>query len=89
MHDECEYPPRISTHRVIYVVRVKIGGVVVVVAHFVGKQSPDTHAWVLSDDAPAFVRSDGPMYGDGPIWRMEPAVPAVCPDSTAAVRSQN
>jgi hypothetical protein len=38
MHDECEYPPRISTHRDIYVVKVKIGGVAVVVAHFVGKQ---------------------------------------------------
>ena len=25
MHDECEYPPRISTHRVIYFVKVKIG----------------------------------------------------------------
>jgi hypothetical protein len=50
MHGECEYPPRISTHRVIYVVKVKIGAVMV--AHFVGKQPPDTHAWVLSDDAP-------------------------------------
>jgi len=82
MHDECEDPPQLSTHRVIYVVKVKIGAVVV--AHFVGKQPPDTHAWVLSDDAP-----DGPMYGDGPLWRMELAVPAVCPDCTAAVRSQN
>jgi hypothetical protein len=70
-------------------VKVKIGGVAIVVAHFVGKQPPDTHAWGLSDDAPAFVRSDGPMYGDRPIWRMELAVPAVFPDSTAAVRSQN
>ena len=48
MHDECEYPPRIPTHRVIYVVKVKIGGVAVVVAHFVGKQPLDTRAWVLS-----------------------------------------
>jgi hypothetical protein len=49
MHDECEYPPPLSTHRVIYVVKVKIGAVMV--AHFVGKQPPDTHARVLSDDA--------------------------------------
>jgi hypothetical protein len=81
MHDECEYPPPLSTHRVIYVVKVKIGAVMV--AHFVGNQPPGIHAWVLSDDAP------GPIYGDGPIWRMELAVPAVCPDCTPAVRSQN
>jgi hypothetical protein len=29
--------------------------------------------------APAFVRSDGPLYGDGPIWRMELANPAAWP----------
>jgi hypothetical protein len=56
MHDECEYTPRISTHRVIYVVKVKIGGVADVVAHFVGTQPLDTRASVLSDDASAFVR---------------------------------
>ena len=76
------------SHKAIhYVVKVKIGGVAGLVAHLVGKQPPDTQAWVLADDAPAFVRSDGPLYGDGPIWRMELAIPAVWPDSTAAVRS--
>jgi hypothetical protein len=77
------------SHKAIhYVVKVKIGGVAGVVAALVGKQPPDIQAWVLGDDAPAFVRSDGPLYGDGPIWRMELAVPAVWPDSTAAARSQ-
>jgi hypothetical protein len=36
----------------------------------------------LVDDAPAFVRSDGPLYWDGPIWRMELAIPAAWPAST-------
>jgi hypothetical protein len=77
------------THKAIhYVVKVKIGGVAGLVAHVLGKQPPATQAWVLADDAPAFVRSDGPLYGDGPIWRMELAVPAAWPDSTAALRSQ-
>jgi hypothetical protein len=77
------------SHKAIhYVMKVKIGGVAGLVAHLLGKQPPDTQAWVLGDDAPAFVRSDGPLYGDGPIWRMELAIPAVWPDSTAAVRSQ-
>jgi len=71
-----------------YVVKVKIGGVAGLVAPLVGKQPPDTQAWVLGDAAPAFVRSDGPLTGDGPICRMELAVPAVWPDTTAAARSE-
>jgi hypothetical protein len=77
------------SHKAIhYVVKVKIGGLAGLVAPLVGKQPPDIQAWVLGDEAPAFVRSDGPLFGDGPIWRMELAVPAVWPDSTAAARSQ-
>jgi len=77
------------SHKAIhYVVKVKIGGVAGLVAHLLGKRPPDTQAWVLADDAPAFVRSDGPLYVDGPIWRMELAVPAAWPASTAAARSQ-
>jgi hypothetical protein len=76
-------------HKAIhYVVKVKIGGVAGAVAPIVGKQPPDTQAWVLSDVAPAFVRSDGPLYGDGPVWRMELAVPAKWPDSTEGERYQ-
>jgi hypothetical protein len=37
---------------------------------------------------PRSLESDGPLSGDGPICRMELAIPAVWPDSTAAVRSQ-
>jgi hypothetical protein len=77
------------SHKAIhYVVKVKIGGLAGLVSRVLGKQPPDTQAWILGDDAPAFVRSDGPLYGDGPIWRMELAIPAAWPTSTAAVRSQ-
>jgi hypothetical protein len=77
------------SHKAIhYVVKVKIGGIEGWVAHVLGKQPPDTQTWILGDDAPAFVRSDGPLYGDGPIWRMELATPAAWPASTAAVRPQ-
>ena len=76
-------------HKAIrYTVKVKIGGVAGLVAPLVGKQPPDAQAWVLGDDAPAFVRWDGPLYGDGPIWRMELAVPAVWPNNAAAIASQ-
>ena len=76
-------------HRAIhYVVKVKIGGVAGVVAPLVGKQPPDTQAWILGDDAPAFIKSEGPLYGDGPIWRMELASPTIWPNGKATARSQ-
>ena len=36
-----------------------------------GKQPPDTHVWVLGGEAPAFVKSEGPLYAGGPIWRIQ------------------
>jgi hypothetical protein len=54
-----------------YVVKVDIGGVAGVVAPLVGKQPQDTHIWILGGDAPSFAKSEGPLYGGGPIWRIE------------------
>lgn len=54
-----------------YVVKVDIGGVAGVVAPLVGKQPQDTHVWILGGDAPSFVKSEGPLYPGGPIWRTE------------------
>jgi hypothetical protein len=59
-----------------YVVKVKIGGIAGLVAPLLGKQPPDTHVWVLTGDAPAFVKLEGPLYASGPIWRIELATPA-------------
>jgi hypothetical protein len=71
-----------------YVVKVKIGGAAGLVAPLIGKQPPDTQAWMLGDGAPAFIRSDGPLCGDGPIWRMELASPAIRSENTASVPSK-
>jgi hypothetical protein len=61
-----------SSHKATrYVVKVDIGGVAGVVAPLVGKQPQDTHIWILGGDAPSFAKSEGPLYGSGPIWRME------------------
>lgn len=77
-------------HKAIhYVVKVKIGGVAGVVAPIIGKQPPDIQVWVLADDAPAFVRSDGPLFGEGPIWRMELAIPAVWPHASSPQHSEH
>ena len=59
---------RKATH---YVLKVEIGGVAGLVAPLVGKQPPDSHVWILGGEAPAFVKSEGPMFLGGPIWRIE------------------
>jgi hypothetical protein len=58
-----------------YVVKVEIGGVTGAIAPIVGKQPPDTHIWVLGGKAPVFLKSEGPLFEDGPIWRIELASP--------------
>ena len=59
---------RKATH---YVVKVEIGGITGILAELLGKKPPDTHIWILGGEAPAFVRSEGPLYLGGPIWRIE------------------
>jgi hypothetical protein len=66
----------IKHETVRYVVKVKIGGVAGLVAPLLGKQPPDTHVWVLTGNAPAFVKLEGPLYAGGPVWRIELATPA-------------
>jgi hypothetical protein len=64
---------RTATH---YVLKVDIGGVKGIIAPLVGKQPPDSHVWILEGDAPAFVKSEQPMYTGGPVWRIELVSPA-------------
>jgi hypothetical protein len=54
-----------------YAVHVDIGGLTGILAKLFGKQPPDTHVWMLTGEAPAFVKSEGPMFQGGPIWRTE------------------
>jgi hypothetical protein len=58
-----------------YKVKVEIGGVTGWFAHLMGKIPPPTHVWILSGDTPAFVKSEGPLFMGGPIWRIELASP--------------
>lgn len=70
------------SHRALrYTVKVKIGGVAGLIAPLMGKQPAPMQAWVLAEGAPAFIRFDGPLCSDGPVWRMELAVPASWPGS--------
>jgi hypothetical protein len=54
-----------------YVVKVQIGGVTGLLARLMGKQPPDMHVWILEGKAPTFVKSEGPLYHGGPIWRIQ------------------
>ena len=59
---------RKATH---YVLKVEIGGIAGVFAPLLGKQPPDSHVWILGGEAPAFVKSEQPLYLGGPLWRIE------------------
>jgi len=59
-----------------YRVKIDIGGLSGLLADIFGKEPPDVNAWVLGGEAPAFVRSEGPLAYGGPIWRIELVSPA-------------
>ena len=62
-----------ATH---YVIKVDIGGVAGAVAPVVGKQPPNLHVWIDGEEgAPVFLRMEGPLFNEGPIWRIEMASP--------------
>jgi len=60
--------PRKATH---YVVHVDIKGLAGAVAPLLGKDPPDSHMWILQGEAPAFLKSESPLFPDGPLWRIE------------------
>jgi hypothetical protein len=70
-----------------YVLKIQIGGVSGVIAPLLGKQPPDIHVWILTGATPAFVKSEGQLYPDGPIWRIELASP-VWPRTSATPSSE-
>ena len=59
-----------------YAVKIAIGGVRGALAPMVGKQPPDTLVWILGGICPAYLKSEGPSYEGGPIWRTELVSPA-------------
>jgi hypothetical protein len=59
-----------------YVVKVHVPGVIGVVASLLGKIPPDSHVWVLTGEAPAFVKAELALFTGGPTWRIELLSPA-------------
>lgn len=56
-----------ATH---YVAKIELGGVTGLVAPLIGKEPPDIHIWILRGEAPAFLKSSGPLFSGGPIWEI-------------------
>jgi hypothetical protein len=54
-----------------YEVAVEIPGVKGVLASLLDKTPPDSYVWILGGEAPAFVKSESPLYTGGPLWRIE------------------
>jgi hypothetical protein len=55
--------------------KIEIGGVAGVIAPLIGKAPPEIHIWIAGGEAPAFVREEGPLYENGPIWVIQLSSP--------------
>jgi hypothetical protein len=57
-----------------FILEPKLGGLTSFLARLVGKDPPDSHTWIVTDDVPAFLRFEGPLF-TGPVWQIELATP--------------
>jgi hypothetical protein len=58
-----------------YRVVLKVAGIAGIAATLIGKDPPDVTFWIARGQAPTFVRFEGPLFADGPVWRAERGVP--------------
>jgi hypothetical protein len=54
-----------------YALKPKLGATLRAFATLLGKAPADQECVILTEDVPAFVRCDGPLYLKGPVWRIE------------------
>jgi hypothetical protein len=85
--DVCSFAgPRLPTAAGVVIVRRSsvassstptrmLPGVTGRIAPLVGKQPPPIRLWVAKSEAPTFLEFEGPLYEDGPIWRIGLAAP--------------
>jgi hypothetical protein len=57
-----------------YALKPRLGFFTSIFAALLGKTPPDSHVWIVTEDVPAFVKFEGPLYM-GPVWRIELAAP--------------
>jgi len=56
---------------ILYAVKPRLGPVLGFFASLFGRAPADDACVILAKDVPAFVRCDGPLFVNGPIWRIE------------------
>ena len=54
-----------------YVFKPKPGPWISLLANVLGRMPADSHAWILTEDVPAFVKFEGPLHPAGAPWRIE------------------
>ena len=50
---------------------LELGGVAGLLAPLVGKAPPELRYWLMAGGIPAFLRIEGAMFLNGPVWRLE------------------
>jgi hypothetical protein len=58
-----------------FTLKPKLGAALKLFATLLGKAPVDSDIWIVSDDVPAFVRFEGPLYS-GPVWRINLTSPS-------------
>jgi hypothetical protein len=58
-----------------YVFKPRLGPWLKLFSTLLGRMPPDSHAWIVTDEVPTFVRFEGPLYTRGQIWRIEMTSP--------------
>jgi hypothetical protein len=68
-------PPELPGVMVTYRVKPILGTFLKVMTAILGRTPPDNYAWIIHETVPAFVRFEGPLSMDGPVWRIETTAP--------------
>jgi hypothetical protein len=74
---------RHAERTVLVTLKPRLGPFVHLFASLFGRMPPDSHAWIVTQGSPAFVRFEGPMYL-GPVWRLDLVAPPASNDAPAA-----
>lgn len=54
-----------------YVVKPILGIWLKFFVSLLGRMPPDNHVWIVTTNVPAFVKFEGQLYMNGPVWRIE------------------
>ena len=65
----------ITRSAVHYVMKPRLGMWLKFFAKIMGRVPPDLHAWVVTDQVPAFVGFEGTLGTQGQVWRIETVSP--------------